>query len=369
MENIDLQHLLRKYKAGSCNPEELALLENWYLQWKVEPGQLTEEDLTNLKKDIWQKVDEETKMPKPVKLWPRIGIAAALAAILLSTGIWFLQKNQSGIHTYASDVAPGRSGATLTLANGQKINLTNAANGELASQSGVTISKSANGQLIYEIKENTNQAAQLNTLSTANGETYRVRLPDGSLVWLNATSSLTFSSNLNEGGNRRVKLIGEGYFEVTKDAAHPFVVESSDQEVEVLGTHFNINAYQDEDMIKTTLIEGSVKVSTPQLQKMLLPGHEAVKYGNDIQVHSVKAEQAAAWKDGRFVFDDKKIEDIMKMIARWYNVQVIYEGEMPEDLFLGSVSRFDHVSQVLNVLESTGRIHFKVEERKIYVSR
>jgi len=369
MENIDLQQLLRKYKAGSCNPEELALLENWYLQWQVAPEQLTEEDLIDLKKDIWQKVDEETKAAKPVKLWPRIGIAAAVAAIILSTGVWFLKNNQSGPHTYASDVAPGRSGATLTLANGQKINLANAANGELASQSGVIISKSAKGQLIYEIKEKANQVAQLNTLSTANGQTYKVRLPDGSLVWLNATSSLTFSSNLNEEGKRKVKLVGEGYFEVAKDKDHPFIVESSNQEVEVLGTHFNINAYGDENMIKTTLIEGTVKVITPKLQKMLLPGQEAVKSGADIQVHTVKAEQAAAWKDGRFVFDNKKIGDIMKMIERWYNVQVIYEGEMPEDLFLGSVSRFDHVSQILNVLESTGRIHFKVEDGKIYVSR
>jgi len=342
-------------------------------EWEKLAPELRQQIEDEIKSDIRLQVfGEDQRKSKTIKLWPRI-VAIAAAVALLVLGVYFFNyrndKHTNSNTLATQDITPGTVGATLTLANGKKIKLSDAANGELASQSGVTISKSANGQLTYEIKENTNHEAQLNTLSTANGETYRVRLPDGSLVWLNATSSLTFSSNLNEGGRRRVKLIGEGYFEVTKDKDHPFIVESSDQEVEVLGTHFNINAYQDEDIIKTTLIEGSVKIITPKLQKMLLPGHEAVKSGNDIQVYSVKAEQAAAWKDGRFVFDNKKIGDIMKMIERWYNVQVIYEGEMPEDLFLGSVSRFDHVSQVLNILESTGRVHFKVEDRKIYVSR
>ncbi|MNL26796.1 fec operon regulator FecR [compost metagenome] len=194
-------------------------------------------------------------------------------------------------------------------------------------------------------------------------------LSDGSKVWLNAASSLSFSTTLNEQGKRRVKLEGEGYFEVAKDKMHPFVVESEGQEVEVLGTHFNISAYKGEALMKTTLIEGSVKVLAQGQQKILVPGSEAVRSGNDILVRNVDAALAIAWKNDKFVFENERIQTVMKMVERWYNVQVVYEGEMPEDVFGGSVSRFDNVSQVLKILESTGRIHFKVEGRKIYVSK
>jgi ferric-dicitrate binding protein FerR (iron transport regulator) len=375
MENIDLQDLLNKYKTGSCTPEELALLENWYLQWKVEDHQFTEDGLAEVNQKMWMAVTEQTAGNKLVKLplWKRISVAAAVAAIvILSVGIWFFYSDRNAQPHLLSDnspVVPGRSGATLTLANGKKIILTDTVNGKLAEEAGVVISKSAGGPLVYEFRENTGISGQINTLSTNNGESYQVRLPDGSKVWLNAASSLTYATNLYEDGKRSVKLEGEGYFEVAKDQAHPFIVESSDQQVEVMGTHFNISAYKDEDVVKTTLVEGSVKVSVHELQKILSPGFEAVKSGNNIQVHPVDAELAVAWKDGKFVFENEKIEAIMKMVERWYNVQVFYQGEMPEDVFHGSVSRFENVSQVLDILESTGRIHFKMDGRKIYVSQ
>ncbi|WP_177230416.1 FecR family protein [Chitinophaga sp. CF118] len=375
MENIDLEDLLNKYKTGSCTPEELALLENWYLQWNIENQQFTEDGLLDVNQKMWMAVTEQTRGNKLVELplWKRIRVAAAVAAIIiLSVGIWFFY-NDRNVQPYLqadnSPVVPGRSGATLTLANGRKIILTDTVNGKLAEEAGVVITKSAGGPLMYEFKSNTDISGQINTLSTNNGESYQVHLPDGSRVWLNAASSLTYATNLYEDGKRSVKLEGEGYFEVAKDQAHPFIVKSSDQQVEVMGTHFNISAYKDEDVVKTTLIEGSVKVSVLDLHKVLSPGFEAVKSGNNIQVHSIDAELAVAWKDGKFVFENEKIEAIMKMVERWYNVQVVYQGEMPEDVFHGSVSRLENVSQVLDILESTGRIHFKMEGRKIYVSQ
>lgn len=319
-----------------------------------------------------QNNDEAEKIP-PV-LWPRIiGIAAAVALIIL--GVYFFRTSQNGAHqnqiAYKDDVKPGKQGATLTLANGKQIVLNDAANGELAEQAGVTISKTADGKLIYELKEQNGSSSDVhfeNTLSTAKGETYQLRLPDGSLVWLNAASSLTYSAALNERRVRRVRLVGEGYFEVAKNVDRPFIVETERQKVEVLGTHFNVNAYADELIARTTLLEGSVRVTEGKDLKLLVPGQQALNTGRGLQVVDVDTDLIVAWKNNNFIFERLDIHTIMRMIERWYNVEVVFEGEVTSEKFWGSVSRFDNVSRVLSTLESTGNVHFRVEGRRIYVS-
>lgn len=317
--------------------------------------------------------DRNPGRAKPISIWPRV-IAAAVAIVILGAGFFYYHiktsgEDQQSVAEYAGDITPGKQGATLTLANGKKIRLTEAQNGELAKEAGVVITKSASGQLIYEIKDHSGEPNKYNTLTTAKGETYQIRLPDGSLVWMNAASSLTYSAGLLESGARKIKLNGEAYFQVAKDKGHPFIVESRGQRIEVLGTHFNVNAYHDEPVMKTTLLEGSVKVSDKNIEKILLPGYEAVNTGNDITVDKVDTELAVAWKNNNFVFANERIETVMKMVERWYDVEVVYEGAMPEDRFRGGVSRFDNISKVLNILESTGLVHFKVKNRKVYVSR
>lgn len=209
----------------------------------------------------------------------------------------------------------------------------------------------------------------MNTLSTAKGETYQIKLPDGSLVVLNAASSLTYPASFTGLEMRTVKLDGEGYFEVAKNKAQPFVVESQGQKVKVLGTHFNIRSYHDDEAKKTTLIEGSVEMSAGGIDKILKPGEQGKLQNNKIEVTTIDAKLATAWKDNEFMFEGESIENIMKMIERWYNVQVIYKGEKPKDKFVGGVSRFDKVSKVLGMLESTGRVRFKIEGRIIYVQQ
>lgn len=310
---------------------------------------------------------------KTINIWPRI-IAAAIAIIIIGAGLFYYHQqtspeDQHSVAGYAGDIAPGKQGATLTLANGKKIRLTETQNGELAREAGVVITKSAGGQLIYEIKDRSGELNKYNTLTTAKGETYQVRLPDGSLVWMNAASSLTYAAGLLEDGTRKIKLDGEAYFQVAKDKRHPFIVESRGQRIEVLGTHFNVNAYGDELLIKTTLLEGRVKVSDKHIEKILLPGFEAINTGNNITVDKADTELAVAWKNNNFVFANERIETVMKMVERWYDVEIVYEGTMPEDRFRGGVSRFDNISKVLNILESTGLVHFKVKNRSVYVSR
>lgn len=298
-------------------------------------------------------------------------IAAAVA--LIAFGLYFFNYQRKtakpDIPQLAGDIAPGSYGATLTLTNGKIIKLADVSNGELAKESGISISKTADGKLVYSIEETAANPNQINVLSTAKGETYEIRLPDGSSVHLNAASSLTYKPSLIEGGKRVVKLSGEGYFEVAKDKVHPFVVKTDDQEVEVLGTHFNISSYANDELEKTTLLEGSVRLSTPFGSRILRPGQQSSVRDGKITIADTDTDLAVAWKNNEFVFESETVENIMKMVERWYNVEVIYVGGKTNGRFSGGVSRFDNISKVLQILEDTGAGHFKVQGRKIYVSK
>jgi len=201
-------------------------------------------------------------------------------------------------------------------------------------------------------------------LKTPRGGTYHVTLSDGTKVWLNAASALTYTASLGKTGVRKVKLEGEAYFEVAKNKTRPFLVENQGQTVEVLGTHFNINSYTDESSIKTTLLEGSVKVNNvvlkPNQQSVLTADHK-------IQVNTIDAETTIAWKNGNFVFAGEHIEPIMRRLASWYNIAVVYQGKKPSGQFRGVISRHNKISEVLKMMELTGAVHFEIEGRKVYV--
>ncbi|EHQ26195.1 FecR family protein [Mucilaginibacter paludis] len=298
--------------------------------------------------------------------------AAAAAILIVAGGLFYYSQNKpskNNTQLVANDVAPGHQGATLTLANGKKIILTQAINGKLAKEAGVTITKTANGQLVYQV-EGTTEVNKVNTLSTDNGETYKVQLPDGSEVWLNSASSLTYNTNLNENGKRMVSLTGEAYFQVAKDKAHPFIVHTEKQDVEVLGTHFNINSYKDEPAIATTLLEGSVKVTSGTYKQIIKPGEQAVNNGAGIKVAVVDADNITDWKDGDFNLNHVDFRVAMRKVARWYDVEVVYDKSVPEDIETGGwISRKQKLSAVLKFIESSGLVHFKVEGKKIYISK
>lgn len=316
------------------------------------------------------KIKEASKM---VRLWPRIAVAVVMAMVVFGAGL-FYYNNIKPVHSshlgYNNDVAPGMSGATLMLSNGKKIRLSDAQNGEVAKEAGVMITKSEKGEVVYEVKGNSGEPSKLNTLSTAKGETYKIRLPDGSYVWLNSESSLTYSSRLIENGKRMVKLRGEGYFEVAKDKSYPFVVATHKQNVEVLGTQFNINSYHDEAVETTTLIEGSVSITAGKLKQVIKPGQQAVNNGNELKINEVSPENVIDWKDGDFNLDELDFRVAMRKIARWYNVDVIYAASVPENIKSGGwISRNRSLSAVLRHIESSDQVHFDVEGRKVYVTK
>jgi transmembrane sensor len=309
----------------------------------------------------------------PFIKWRQI-VSLAAALVLVVSGIWVFKAttvtDKAKTTAYETDIAPGRFGATLTLVNGKKIRLSDAKNGELAKEAGITISKSANGELVYEIVSDKSSAGHINTLSTTKGETYKVRLPDGTQIWLNAASNLTYTTNLVKNGKRVVQLDGEAYFEVSKDKKHPFVVESKGQFLEVLGTHFNVNAYKDEPQIATTLLEGSVKVSVNGRTQLIRPGQQAVNYGGRLQVNEVSLDDIMDWKEGDFFLNHVDFKTAMRKIARWYDVEIVYDLAVPDDLESGGwMSRRNNLSTVLQAIEGTGLARFRIEGRKVHVYR
>lgn len=310
-------------------------------------------------------------------IWRKISIAAAIA-VLAGIGARFYFKNpqepfkkvvqKRPLH---NDILPGGNKAILTLANGKKIVLDNAHTGLLAKQGSTDIAKTKDGQVIYKVLNDTrnDQNIALNTISTPTGGQYQVVLSDGSKVWLNAASSLRFPA-VFKGKTREVEIKGEAYFEVAKNAAMPFIVKTGRTVIEVLGTHFNVMAYRDESFIKTTLLEGSVKVRSGTSINFLKPGQQALlnAQGQTQIIEDVDVDDETAWKNGLFQFKDAGIEAVMRQVERWYNVTINYEGKIPVRQFTGRISRNVKVSELLNMLKYFD-VNFKIDGRNITVMK
>ena len=262
---------------------------------------------------------------------------------------------------------PGGNRATLTLTDGKVIDLTYAKTGVIENDSGINVNKTADGELVYVNDSSATNTTALHTLSTPVGGQYQLTLTDGTKVWLNAASTIKFPPAFS-GDERRVMLSGEAYFEVAKDPAHPFKVLMEDSTtVAVTGTHFNINAYQNEKEQQVTLLEGSVNVSNAINAIKLEPGTQALIQNRQITKDKVlDAEEITGWKDGLFVFHDATLESIMMQLERWYDAKIIYKANIKQ-LFNATILRKEPLSKVLKLLELNGYVHFKTEKNTIYV--
>jgi ferric-dicitrate binding protein FerR (iron transport regulator) len=252
------------------------------------------------------------------------------------------------------------------LADGSTIILDNVQNGTLAQQGNTKVIKE-DGKLAYNLTSTGINEVLYNTISTPRGGQYQVDLPDGSRVWLNAASSLHFPTAF-VGKERRVEITGEAYFEVAKNKAQPFIVSVNGAEVQVLGTHFNVMAYNDENAIKTTLLEGSVKFVNGSTSSLLKPGQQSQlsENGQVKVVSNVDVDAVTAWKNGNFDFQGEDIETVMRQLSRWYNVDVVYRNK-PDELFYAEIPRNTKLSDVLKALELTGKLRFGIEGKKIIV--
>jgi len=375
MSNEEFINLAGKIADGTANLTEIALYNLAYetyqqdqQSWKemeLDPEALKAESLHK----FWQEV--EPVKQRRIRIWPHMAVAASIM-ICLGIGLFWYGKRSHGPEKLVAEntIVPGGNKAYLTLANGNRIVLSNAAEGKLATEGDVEILKSKGGQIVYS-NGSTQKAESLsayNTIEIPRGGQYQIQLPDGTRVWLNAASRLTYPVSFETRKERIVTLNGEAYFEVAKDKKHPFKVKSQGQEVEVLGTHFNISGYSDEAVIKTTLLEGSVRISSLQGTGLLKPGEQAIySPGRKLMIVPADLESAVAWKNGDFSFNKENLRSVMQKISRWYDVDIEYKENISDYEFTGTVSRFGNVKEVLHLLELTGMVHFKIEGRRIIV--
>lgn len=319
-------------------------------------------------------IQEDAPVIRKIKLWKRIAVAAAIATVISGGALYYynlnFSKEQPAETAYKIDAGPGRIGATLTLADGKQINLSDAANGELAKEAGVVITKAENGQLTYQIKGESLTSNKVNTLTTAKGETYRVRLPDGSLIWLNAASTLKYPSSFANLKDRRVELSGEAYFEISKDKEHPFLVQSRGQTVKVLGTRFNINSYLNEPATATTLLEGSIIFVSGDQSTRLIPGEQILASKEGITIKkNVNIDNIIDWQSGDFNFDGVKLKAALRKLERWYNIEFVLGDSINDEMEAGGwISRKNNLSAVLKLISKSHQVKFRLDQNKVYVS-
>ena len=366
-EYIEL--LSRKYREGTLSETEKLDFATWYSDLSSTLEHSEAATPNNIKDRIWSSIDLEieksgNKEAKRIKLWTMRNVAAAVILVTVSASLYlfetdyFSKSNLNRIANTQMDLNPGGNKARLMLASGKVIDLSSKKNGVVIDASKLTYSDGTAIPVESLAQENL-------TVTTPRGGTYQVSLPDGTMAWLNASSTLKFPASFKGAKTRRVELHGEAYFEIKHNAGQPFIVQTAGQVTEDIGTAFNINSYADETVTKTTLLEGSIKVNNV----MLIPGQQSSLSANGgLKINSVNAEEAIDWKNGEFVLKNDNLKSIMRKISRWYDVDVTFQDtKLEEETFSGSVSRYGRVSEILKTLELTDRVHFKVEGRKVTV--
>ncbi|TWR26855.1 FecR family protein [Mucilaginibacter achroorhodeus] len=378
---LRLQYLFERHYSKTATPQERAEL------FAVINASNNDEELSALIKKSWDDLDasndifgneksermlqnvlraEQATPVKPIKNKFRKWMPLLAAAILLITGVALYQRDKSVEKPKPlvtkkkqplNDALPGGNKAILTLANGKTITLDDAADGTIAEQGNTLVKKTAEGQIIYNTAalDDANSPPVLNTITTPRGGQYQIALPDGTQAWLNSASSITFPTRFT-GNNREISITGEVYFEVTKNKHLPFEVKTHRATIEVLGTHFNVMAYDDEQVMKTTLLEGAVKISNGNFTAQLKPGQQAqtTSKGDNKVLNDVDLDDEIAWKNGIFQFRDAKIDVILRQAARWYDVDIKYNHQIPNKEFNGRISRNVKASQLLEMLKYAG---------------
>lgn len=385
--------LFNRLLDGQLSPDDVKSLIQWLgsehpdpqaagmildqLKHTVDQNELSPEILAKLEARLPLILAQNKKQPADVisifrKKWLRY---AAAIIILLGTGLIFLTSNRKDdsvkpviTKKTTTDIEPGKEGAILTLVDGSKMLLDSLGNGIVTTQNGTKVLLQ-NGQLVYKTGKSSDVLVGFNTMTTPKGRQFQLLLPDGSKVWLNAASSIRYPIAFT-GNERKVEVTGEAYFEVAKDPNRPFKVKVNEEtEIEVLGTHFNINSYNNEESINTTLLEGSVLVKNSSGKLVLKPGQQARVAGSEKikLVSDVDVEKVMAWKDGVFNFQDATLQEVMRQLERWYDIDVVYEKNIPRLEFYGKMGRDLSLAAVLRGLEKSN-VHFRIEEgRKLVV--
>jgi transmembrane sensor len=378
MQEDEIKKLAAKIVAGSASEEEILLYNRLCNHYNTEEEGWDESLFGNkaeLEKELNDEISRQTETGRPVikMRWFKWVAAASLVFFTVYTINSIITdyrtKNQLEATKAPSkkllqnDIAPGQDGAILTLSTGEKIMLDSTGNGSLAEEGNVSVIKK-DGQLVYQ-NEGKAREAVYNTMTTPKGRQFNLVLADGSKVWLNAASSITFPT-VFVGTERKVTITGEVYFEVAHNTTKPFVVEQGENAVRVLGTHFNVNAYDNEKVVSVTLLEGSVNVSRGNSSQIIVPGQQA-QINKEEQINLIKnvdMDHVVAWKNGRISFQGADLGTVMRQVSRWYDVDIEFKENL-DDRFYADMARTTMLSDVLKALELTTDVHFKIEGRKV----
>jgi transmembrane sensor len=389
LENQEnLYNLLLRYTEDKCSPKEVRELLDYFGMESKEQEQLMGHVRELLQKDLSPKEEQDSKTSRILdesyanimaailpqvnkkrslrKLWYASAAAAVLIA-MFTLSDYLIKKDDNRRHDIvqvdAETILPGKKKAMLTLADGRKIALDDTRTGTIANDNGIDLTKNTNGELTYK-SDNMNAGRKLfNALETPNGGEYKIRLPDGTQVWLNAGSTIKYPISFEGSNERDVELSGEAYFEVVHDRTKPFRVQTKDQLIEVLGTHFNVNAYPHNRETISTLTEGSVRVSSKGKEQLLKPGQESVLYkGGILSVRKADLDISLAWRYGLIKFRNTDLRSILDQAARWYDIDVEYRNNAGGEHFTGGISRAAPLSVLLKVLEIND-VRFKVTEQ------
>ena len=388
-QNEVLKKLMEQFVSGEISPQGKAMLLsmldnplysdqlNAILQENYDTveipevtSEVTEEFITALreKMDASSNVEDLPSSILTQLNWRKIAVAASVFLMIGLGTLIFFQKSNLAPTVVASkeinDKKPGKTGAILTLSNGSVIVLDDVRNGLLANQQNTAIIKKNDG-IVYTADSNAQTV--YNTMTTPRARQYNLQLSDGTKVWLNASSSITFPTSFS-GKERKVSITGEVYFEVAKDKSRPFMVSVNDMQVNVLGTHFNVNAYEDEKSVNTTLFEGSVLIRKKNVSVLLKPGQQAEKQksGTIVVNNNVNLDQIIGWKNGTFFFENASLEMVLRQLSRWYDIDIVFEKGIKPRIFEGEIQRNLQLSQVLKILENSG-IHLKIEGKTLRV--
>lgn len=383
---MDFKLIIKKIN-DTLSPEEESIFTAWYDESDAN-REYFERVKNNYQSDLepedinlnsaWNTIDKIISPERNRRSYYKYAIAASVA-LLIGIGYYnttqrttsFNSINKEKENTVVEKERQKNSDEViLTLSDGSKVVLNDQKNGVVASQEDIVITKDKDGQIRYEDKNSDHKGkVSFNTLITPNGKTFQIALPDGTVVWMNAGSSLKYPTYF-EGNERSVALTGEAYFEVAHNPKMPFKVLSNGQEVEVLGTHFNVRAYENEPLLKTTLLEGKIKITEGSNSALVKPGQQIVVSldKHSMRTREVNAELAVAWKNRLFYFENAKYDEIMREIERWYDVDVIYKGKIPDERFEGAIQKDLKLDQVLKMLESKD-IHFKISGKEVIVTQ
>lgn len=376
-QNFRAAYLISQFIQETISEEDEEELDRWMQQSELNMQifeDLTDESMVRdfltwyAERDTERKLEEVkrrlqfTKPGKVIPIWRYA--AAACAVLLLGAGIYYfgLRGNESTVTstgTETADILPGKASATLTLADGKKIDLTNLRDTIINNEVRIV-----NGTVVYT---STVSAPEMHEISIPRKGFYELVLPDGSKAWINSSSSVRYPSRFN-GNERRVTVTGETYFEVAKDAAHPFIVTVNGVDITALGTAFNVNAYPNEDGLRITLTEGKINVNAANRNEQLLPGQQIIIRPGEWEIRTIDISPVVAWTKNQFKLKNTSIEEVMRMAERWYDARIVYK-EKVTDHFTGTIDRNVPISQLLKLLEATGQVHFQIDGETIIVTQ